>query len=158
MGTVGARARVAKGAYVTGELTGSYQKPSQIVTFWGECVCHICRLAAEGPFRPDTQQNSIDRKGPSQDCTFLSPRRLHSDTERASEYDFRGSGCVRKSQLIDQVCKSVEKCKDSGLYGTSASVPTAAILAVLFCRPKGRQKNPRCSSSPRVLHSERYRR
>ena len=30
--------------------------------------------------------------------------------------------------------------------------------AVLFCRPKGRQKNPRCSSSPRVLHSERYRR
>jgi hypothetical protein len=40
VGTVGARARVAKGAYVTGELTGSYQKPSQIVTFWGECVCH----------------------------------------------------------------------------------------------------------------------
>ena len=44
MGTVGARARVAKGAYVTGELTGSYQKPSQIVTFWGERVCHVAAI------------------------------------------------------------------------------------------------------------------
>ena len=74
--------------------------------------------------------------------------------------DFHYRPSIREIQKtkVNAELRTVDSPPRTGTEFENHDSPFSAFgspEAVLFRRPEGRRRNPRCSSSPRVLHSER---